>query len=239
MKYFLQISFSLLLLIFPYDSYSQTQPEPNPTALYQNFLDNRKGSVGQKKIAYENAKEFLKVTCDLSFCGEICDFVQFWIDKYEISLKTQFDVTDWRLVKNCGITFFAPKDLKDLKAQGIDSCVRELEDENIKIAIDVGNFEGKFTKNDKFLEYKEEMVEIDGQKAQSVTFIDNNEYVVKRGNRKFVAGVHIEINETESKKRYYNIAILGKSEKDLETARQIFKTIKFQKNPIVNPIEIN
>lgn len=72
------------------------------------------------------------------------------------------------------------------------------------------------------VDFKEEFTEIDGKKAQLVTFKDT------RGSRKFVAGLYVLIYEApDGMKTSLNMSINVKSAEDLETAKQIFQSLRF------------
>lgn len=146
---------------------------------------------------------------------------------------------DWQQISRCYFSFSAPRTLKDLRSNGIDSCVSQFEDKNIRILIDVGHIRSQFEKDDYLSKLNGEILEIDGHKGKFSTYIDTDKDLKKRGNRKYVAGIYFESTDAQSKKIYFNITISGKTEQDLETSKQIFKTIKFQKNPIIRPVEIH
>jgi hypothetical protein len=125
MKYVFQIFFtvlaaSLLLVLAPcLDSSpqtkvsAQTQLDKELDALYEKFKSNVKGSTAeQKKIAYEVAKEYLRIGNPDECYGY--RFIKSWVEKYESTLK----VEDWKkivpLVSTC-------EDVK--KIFGIEKCI--------------------------------------------------------------------------------------------------------------------
>lgn len=226
MKYFLQVSFILLLLILPsVNFYSQNSEVDKANTLFQKFQENRKGNTEQKKIAYESAKELVEIM-KTNHCNDQCEYIQFWLDKYEISIKTQFDMTDWKRFKICGFTFYTPKTLKNLNSKGIDSCVGGFEDTNLSIEIDYGWYSSRYKKYtyDSKLEFREETIEIDNKSAQLVTYIDGQKDAVK----KYIAGLYLEVKNDGAITTALNMTTRVVTEKDLETAKQIFQTIKFQ-----------
>jgi hypothetical protein len=58
--------------------------DENKAAWYQKFLDNRKG---EQKIAYDNAKLYLK--CSTDPAEQITSYLQKWVDQYEKLMGTQ------------------------------------------------------------------------------------------------------------------------------------------------------
>lgn len=131
-------------------------------------------------------------------------------------------------VNLCQISFLIPKNLKNQYAKGIDSCVAEFRGGKMRLAIDSGPFGGGFTKAETSLDFKEEMVEIDGKKAQVVTYLDTR----KKTMRKFVAGFSVVLFESQDKEKQRSVFLImtieSKREKDLEIARQIFQSIRFE-----------
>jgi len=61
--------------------------EENKAAWYQKFLDNRKGEAPQQKIAYDNAKDYLK--CSTDPAEQITVYLQKWVDQYEKIMGNQ------------------------------------------------------------------------------------------------------------------------------------------------------
>ena len=135
--------------------------------------------------------------------------------------------SDWKQVSACHIRFVTPKDLKNQFARGIDSCFAEFRNRRMRLAIDSGSSGGVFTKAGTSLDFKEEFIEIDGKKAQVVTYKDAR----SKANRKFVAGFYVVLYEAQNKERqssaFLYMTVQGKSEKELEIAKRIFQSIRF------------
>lgn len=136
--------------------------------------------------------------------------------------------TEWKKVSVCRINFRLPETFKNQYAKGIDSCVAEFRVGKMRLAIDSGSYGGGFTKAETSLNFKEEIVEIDGKKAQVVTYQDTR----KKSTRKFVAGFSVVLFESQDKQKQPSVFLImtieSKREKDLETARQIFQSIRFE-----------
>jgi hypothetical protein len=138
----------------------------------------------------------------------------------------KFNTADWQKISRCTLTFFAPESLKDLKTQADDSCVASFEDEHLRVSLDYGSFSLKYEKSVTKQNFKEETVEIDGRKCQLVTFLDTSPYAKANRHRRYVAGLYVEV-KNEPIRRALNMTISGESKKHLETAKQIFRSLKF------------
>ena len=128
----------------------------------------------------------------------------------------------WKKVSVCQLNFVIPKDLKNQNVRGIDSCVAEFKSSRMRLAIDYGLYSGAYKNDGTTFDFKEEFTEIDGKKAQLVTFKDT------RDSRKFVAGLYVLIYEVPGNmKTSLNMMINVKSVEDLETAKRIFQSLRF------------
>jgi hypothetical protein len=129
----------------------------------------------------------------------------------------------WKKVSLCQLHFLIPKNMKNQNVKGIDSCVADFKNSRMRLAIDYGSYSGAYKNDGTTSDFKEEFTEIDGKKAQLVTFKD-------RRDRKFVAGLYVLIHEAQDgMKTSLNMSISVKSEEDLETARHIFQSLRFDK----------
>jgi heat shock protein HslJ len=140
----------------------------------------------------------------------------------KVNETRQNSQSNWQQFSKCGFTFSAPKTLVDLTGRGIDSCVGSFKDENLRIGIDYGMYSARFKKESSRIEFKEETIEIDGKSAQLITYV----YSINYGVKTYFSGLHIELDTKGN--LALNMIIFVANEKDLETAKQIFKTIKFQ-----------
>lgn len=133
----------------------------------------------------------------------------------------------WKKVSACQIRFLIPKDLKNQHARGIDSCFVEFRNGKMRLAIDSGPWGGVITKVEATHNFKEEFIEIDGKKAQVVTYQNAR----NKSNRKFVAGFYVVLYEAQKNERqssaFLYMTIQARSEKELEIAKQIFQSIRF------------
>ncbi len=131
---------------------------------------------------------------------------------------------DWIKFEKCGFTFSAPKTLKDLTERGIDSCAESLQDKNIIIHIDLGWYSDNFEGKKSYPNFTEENLLINGRKAKFVTYVDDFEE-----GQSNVAGLYIKLKSKGVMTYAVDIKIIVSDKKDLKTAKQIFRTIKFQK----------
>lgn len=128
----------------------------------------------------------------------------------------------WKRVSVCQIHFLIPKALKTQNVKGIDSCVAEFRNGNIRLAIDYGLYGGEYKHDSTTFDFKEESTEIDGKKAQLVTFKDRPD------SRKLVAGLYVLIYEASDKMKIsLNMTINLKSREYLEIAKRIFSSVRF------------
>jgi hypothetical protein len=136
---------------------------------------------------------------------------------------------NWKQFKKCYFTFSAPRTLKDLKTKGTDSCVGDFEDENIKIMFDYGWYGGKEKKRDYMLDFHEQTIEIDGKPGQLTTYIFNDQ-PNHRNAKKYRSSIYVELGGSRENGNTVTslvMIIAVKKKEDWETAKEIFKTIKF------------
>jgi hypothetical protein len=97
----------------------------------------------------------------------------------------------------------------------------------MRLTIDAGSWGGVFTRTETSLDFKEEFIDIDGKKAQVVTYRD----ALSNSSRKFVAGFYVVLYESPNKEKqpsaFLYMTVRAKSEKELEIAKQIFHSIRF------------
>ena len=133
----------------------------------------------------------------------------------------------WEKVSVCQIRFLIPRDLKNQHAKGIDSCVAEFRNGTMRLAIDAGSFGGDITKAETMLDFTEESLVIDGRKVQLITY----KHAQTKSKRKFVAALYVVLYEAKPKETqtsaFLYMSLEGKSEKEIEVAMQIFRSIRF------------
>ena len=131
---------------------------------------------------------------------------------------------DWKEISVCEIKFAMPINLKNQNVKGIDSCVADFKSSKMRIGIDYGSYGGAYKNNGTKVDFKEEFTEIDEKKAQLVTYKNT------RNSRKVSAGLYVLVYEAnDGTKTSLNMTIEVESEKDLETVKQIFKSVLFVK----------
>ncbi len=128
-------------------------------------------------------------------------------------------------VDKCGISFIIPKNLKDKKVQGIDSCVAEFKNKTMQLSMEYGSHTS--IPEDYIKHFtKKELLEIDGKKATLITEVYNYAQYSSR-NTAFSSYLYIVVSESEFGKNALNIIISSKKQSDLDTAKQIFQSIRF------------
>ncbi|MEK6334163.1 MAG: hypothetical protein AABM67_04380 [Acidobacteriota bacterium] len=98
----------------------------------------------------------------------------------------------------------------------------------MRLAIDAGSFgDGSFAKTEAMLDFTEEPVVIDSKHVQLITYRDGQ----TKSKRKFFAQLFVTLHEGKSRNTdpsvFLVMTVAGKSEKELETANQIFRSITF------------
>ena len=130
----------------------------------------------------------------------------------------------WKEISVCEIKFAMPIDLKNQNVKGIDSCVADFKSNKIRIGIDYSSYGSAYKNDGTKVNFKEALTEIDGKKAQLVT------YKQSPNSRAITVGLYVLIYEAnDGTKTSLNMTAEVESEKDLESAKQIFQSILFVK----------
>jgi hypothetical protein len=155
----------------------------------------------------------------------ILAFAYFYVGVIDIYAQDLTVPTGWQKISVCEIKLLIPIDLKNQYAKGIDSCVVSFKSTKMRIGIDYGSYGNAYKNDGTKVDFKEEFKEIDSKKAQLVTYKD------ARNGREFTAGLYVVIYEAQDRvKTSLNMTVETKSEKELETAKQIFQSILFVKS---------
>jgi hypothetical protein len=134
----------------------------------------------------------------------------------------------WERASACQIRFLIPQGLKDQHVKGIDSCVAEFRNGKMRLTIDAGTLGGAaYTKYESITDFVEEYVVLDGKKVQIVSYKDGR----TKSKRKFIAGLYVVLYEAKPKdtqrSAFLYMTVQGNSEKEIEIAKQIFRSIHF------------
>jgi len=128
----------------------------------------------------------------------------------------------WKKVSVCQINFLMPKNLKNQNVKGVDSCVVHFKSGKMRLSIDYGYYGGTYKNDGRVVGFKERFTEIDGKKAQLVT------YKYTLNDKKSITGLYVLIYEAQDgMKTSLTMTIEAKSEKEMETAQQIFQSLRF------------
>jgi hypothetical protein len=139
------------------------------------------------------------------------------------------DVPDsWKQINICRITFFAPADLKDLGAMGVDTCRGLFGNNDVTVSIVYGRFIGPAVERNSDLEFKEQKTSIDGRNARLYTYID-----ASHGNLGlyYNAALYVDVEESKVEGMPKQISLFmevqGERKKDQDTALAILRTVRF------------
>jgi hypothetical protein len=122
--------------------------------------------------------------------------------------------------------------MKDGGVGGVDSCVALFANKDITLYLDYGRY-GSPTRRDHLdPEFKEESISIDGKNAQLVTCVDASH---SNSGRKYKAFIYVVVKESKHegfpKIISLMMSVLGQGQRDQETGKRIFRTIRFENAP--------
>ncbi len=120
----------------------------------------------------------------------------------------------WKEVKICGLSFLVPKELKNKKTRGIDSCVAAFKSKKMSLGLDYGFHTASFDSESIYPDTKRESLDVDGRKARLATY-------------SYGARIYILVGEWSFGKSALGMTITSKNKNDVQTARQIFQSIRF------------
>ena len=135
-----------------------------------------------------------------------------FILSFNIYSQTREVPEGWKEIKECGVSFLVPKNMKKQRDEAIpiDSCFAGYKNSTMTLGLD----------NDMYMRQPEETtyesLEIDGFKARLVTEPQRQELYVMSGNG-------------EDARFTFGMAITFKKTDDAPTARKIFESIRFNK----------
>ncbi len=137
----------------------------------------------------------------------------------------------WQRVKVCQISFLAPKDLTDQRINGVDSCVAEYRSNTMRLHVDSGMSGAAATKTDMTLEFKETSIEIDGIKAQLVTYQDSRNL----SKLNLIAQLFLVLYRALDPRQgssFLTVMIEARGAKEMEMAKQILGSIHLEARPL-------
>lgn len=137
----------------------------------------------------------------------------------------------WKQVKACDVTLLIPQKLTDAKLKNLDTCVAGFRSNDISIYVDYGNYNGATKQDETMLDFKEELITVDGKSAQVVTYLEDSDSSKKNPNRKYVTVVYIRTSEPQPDQtgRSFSLwmKVSGKSLQEQEIAKQVVSTLRF------------
>src|SRR6185437_5915592 len=105
------------------------------------------------------------------------------------------DVPDgWKQINICRISFFAPADLKDLGATGVDTCRELFGNNDVTVSVVYGRYIGPAVARNSDLEFKEQTCSIDGRNARLYTYIDASH---SNSGLNYNAALYVDVEESK------------------------------------------
>jgi hypothetical protein len=135
---------------------------------------------------------------------------------------------NWKVIELDYFSFYAPPDMKDQKAQGIDSQVWSFRNSSMTFEIDFGRYSNDLEGYKKQPEYQANWVRINGRKAKLVTLRWSDEEIdgETEKDRKYSAAVFFPAKiEGGSKLTFYVDCVDPAAQ---EAAKNILLSIKFK-----------
>lgn len=138
----------------------------------------------------------------------------------------------WKKIEECGFSFYAPANFKELKVQPIDSCATNYRNNDILLSLDLyhggGTEDG--TRRNEYSNKEEFQISetvIDGRKAEIITYFQNSSDFKERKDLSYGAVLYIPMVEENGDN--LTIWTYNRSVENRETTMKIFETIRFGK----------
>lgn len=142
--------------------------------------------------------------------------------------KSTLIPSDWKEINICEMSFYVPKDLENKNLKGLDSCIAQFSSDKIDITIDYGWYGSPPEKEKDMLNYYSDIFNMDGKEALLATFKrPQNERKLK-----YIADVYVDLSnpgDNDAMTNSLDMTIAVENEDELETAKRILKTIRFNK----------
>jgi len=138
----------------------------------------------------------------------------------------------WKKIEECGLSFYAPSNLKEIKVQPYDSCAKQYRNKNIVFSLDLienGGSESSSRSGEYSDEKDFQIVKtiIDGQKAELITYYLSNDGGFKERQDLFYGAV-LYVPLIDKNDDNLTIWTYSRTAEDREIAKQIFETIHFE-----------
>ena len=127
----------------------------------------------------------------------------------------------WAQIDAKKFTFWVPPDVKAVPTHGIDSYVGQFKGEAIAFGFDYGFYSDPLEYSDR-KDFTEKSEWIWGKKAKIVSFHN------PRSDHPFDEAIAVHFPDTGTKGIKLTVFATCRTQKDYDTARTIFRTIKFQ-----------
>ncbi len=138
----------------------------------------------------------------------------------------------WKKIEECGLSFYAPSDLKEVEVQIIDSCATVYRNKNILVSLDLFENSGEQSdsRRNEYSDKKDfQIVEtvVDGRKAEIITYYQNSSDFKERKDLTYGAVLFVPMVDESGDS--LTIWTYCRSAEDRETTTRIFETIRFEK----------
>ncbi len=138
----------------------------------------------------------------------------------------------WKKIEECGLSFYAPSNLKEVKVQPIDSCATVYRNKNILVSLDLFENSGKQSdsRRNEYSDKKDFQIAetvVDGRKAEIITYYQNSSDFKERKDLSYGAVLFVPMVDESGDN--LTIWTYCRSAEDRETTTKIFETIRFEK----------
>ncbi|HQU83257.1 MAG TPA: hypothetical protein PKY59_09045, partial [Pyrinomonadaceae bacterium] len=133
--------------------------------------------------------------------------------------------------EDCGLSFYAPSDFKEIEIQPIDSCAKNYRNNDIFISLDLFWASGKESDSRKgeYSNRKEFQIvetQIDSRKAEIITYLGESDFPERKD---LLYGAVLFVPVVNNNNDNLTVWTYSRSKEHRETAMKIFETIKFGK----------
>jgi len=142
-------------------------------------------------------------------------------ETHTMSVQSSVNTKDWKRIDLKAFSFSLPPGVKERKVRGTDSIVWKYAGDGMELIIDLGPYGGKPSVYETKPEYREDQIEISGQKAVMIFFRSDHPYLREQP---YVAAVYF--SEVGSKEAKLSLTVRATSRAGQDIANAIFRSIK-------------
>ena len=140
---------------------------------------------------------------------------------------------NWKKIEECGFSFYAPLDLKEIQIHPVDSCAKQYRSRDIIFSIDLmeGYGDDFSSRSGEYSDNKDFQITrttIDEQKAEIITYqLNDNGGFKERQDLFYGAVLYVPLIVKSGDN--LTIWTYSRTTKDRETTEQMFETVRFEK----------